>query len=394
MSTNQDYKKPQRKADLNQKPRLNRHGRQPHQKLKPYIVFQYLLKYTDEDNVVDAFDIISYLSDCGINADRRSIYRDIEEINRIMYMIEYDCTIAEALEVFPEEKDEDFDSEQAEAEKVVVYDKNRKGFYVRQRHYDVEDIRLLAECIYSAKFLSEGQAKRLADVVCGFVSDYQAETIRYDALLTDRVKTSNKSVISNISTINAAMSKTLEGEKHIPEKISFKYLKASVSNVTQQVERRKGERYTVSPYKLLINDGNYYLLSFDDKYKKMRTYRVDRMRDVRLTGQPRDGVAEFAEIDLRDYTKRTFSMFGGKTERVEMRFINPLLDTAIDRFGTTDVRYSVVDETHFSVTANVDVSDQFFGWLLGFGKRVKLLGPPSVIEKFRSYMDKVREMYL
>ena len=57
----------------------------------------------------------------------------------------------------------------------------REGFYVKQRHFDVEDIRLLAECVYSAKFIAEGQAKRLVDVVCDFVSQEQAEKIKHNA---------------------------------------------------------------------------------------------------------------------------------------------------------------------------------------------------------------------
>ena len=84
-------------------------------------------------------------------------------------------------------------------EKTIVYDRSKKGFYVRQRHFDLTDIRLLAECVYSAKFIEKGQADRLVDVVAEFVSEEQAKTIRHDALLTDRVKTDNKSVLSGLS---------------------------------------------------------------------------------------------------------------------------------------------------------------------------------------------------
>ncbi len=66
-------------------------------------------------------------------------------------------------------------------------------------------------------------------------------------------------------------------------------------------------------------------------------------------------------------------MYGGKKKIVTIRFINLLLDTAVERFGTKGVQYSKVDDRHFKVTAEVEVSDQFFGWLLGFGKRAKLL---------------------
>ena len=111
------------------------------------------------------------------------------------------------------------------------------------------------------------------------------------------------------------------------------------------------------------------------------------------TREPRDGEDEFKQLDLRTYTKRVFSMYGGEQRLVEIRFINPLLDAVVDRFGTKDVQYAKVDETHFSVTAKVEISDQFFGWILGFGKKAKILYPDAVLDQFRAYMDKIREMY-
>lgn len=358
------------------------HGKQPNHKLKPYVVFQYLLKYTDENHVAPASDIVAFLEECGLNAERRSIYEDIREINLISIMMENDCTLDEAREMLEDEE-----------EKLVVYDPHRKGFYVRQRHFDLNDIRLLAECVYSAKFVTEGQAKRLVDVVCDFVSEHQAERIKHNAFLTDRVKTNNRSVLNNISVINDAMSRRLEGKSHKPEKISFKYLKHTIDDMTQQVERRKGEKYTVSPYQLLISDGNYYLLAYVNEKQKMRTYRIDRMKDVSLTGEPREGEDEFAKLDVRTYAQRVFGMYSGTQKRVTIQFINPLLDTAIERFGMKDVQYSKVDDRHFKVTANVEISDQFYGWLLGFGKRAKLTWPDDEVEKFRLYVEKIEKMY-
>lgn len=45
--------------------------------------------------------------------------------------------------------------DEADELKLVVYDKSKKGFYVKQRHFQLEDMRFLAECIYSAKFGSK-----------------------------------------------------------------------------------------------------------------------------------------------------------------------------------------------------------------------------------------------
>lgn len=361
------------------------HGKKPNQKIKPYVVLQYLLRNTDENHVATAMDIVAYLEECAISAERRSIYRDIEEINRVALMLDEDCTIDEAAEIL--ENDENDNS------KLVVYDKRRKGFYVRQRKFDLNDIRLLAECVYSAKFISQGQADRLAEVVCEFVSEHQAEKIRHNAFLTDRVKTNNRQVLSNIAAINEAMSRKIDGHPHTPEKISFQYLKYSITDMSKQVERRHGAKYIVSPFQLLINDGNYYLLAFDDRFKAMRTYRVDRMKNVFFLGEPREGEEEFKKIDLRTYTQRVFSMFGGEERLVQIRFINPLLDAVVDRFGTKDVQYSRVDDHHFCVSAKVEISDQFFAWVCGFGKRAKIINPSSVVEDMKKFLHNLTKMY-
>lgn len=248
----------------------------------------------------------------------------------------------------------------------------------------------MVESIYASKYLSEPQAERLIKILCEFVSEFQEKKIRHNAILTDRVKTNNSGVLNNIEKIDIAMSME---DKHTPEKISFKYLKYSISNLNQQVERRHGSRYEVSPYALLINDGNYYLLAYNDYVKDLRTYRVDRMKDVKLLGIEREGKEVFNKINLKNYTQRVFSMFGGEQQIITIQFINPLLDTVVDRFGKKGMLYNIVDDRHFSITAPVEISDQFYGWVLGFGKKAKILKPQKVVDGFTEYLDKVRKIY-
>ena len=218
------------------------------------MVLQYLLKETDEDHLLTGDQIAAYLkSDCGIEAERRSVYRDIDAINAVALMLQNECTIEEAKEELEENKDDN-------SLRLVAYNKSRKGFYVNSefRQFDPNDIRLIAECVYSSKYISEGQAKRLVNqVICGFVSTYQAEKITHDAFLTDRVKTNNSHVFNNIARITEAMSTRLDGKTHVPEKIKFSYMKYSIDSLTEQVERRPGKPNTVSPYHLIIDNGNY-----------------------------------------------------------------------------------------------------------------------------------------
>ncbi len=358
-------------------------GRKVDQKLKPYLVWQYLMKYSDADHVVSASELVAYLQEIGIAAERRSIYKDIEEINKAIYISENeDCDILEAEEAIEDDN-----------EKHVVYDPHKKGYFVRDRHYQLDDIRLLAESVYAAKFINQEQTERLVDVVCDLISEPQAEKIRHDVFLTDRVKTTSKQVFYNVGTINEAMSLSIEGVPHDPEKISFKYLKYTIQDVKQQVERHGGKKYVVSPFKLLMNEGNYYLLAYDDTADAIKTFRVDRMKDVACTGEPRCGEKVFEKIELGTYAQRVFSMFGGERKRVMIRFANKLLDTAIERFGTKNAQYSTSGDEHFTVSTVVEISEQFFGWLCGFGNKAAILSPQSVKDEFVSYLDEIKSEY-
>lgn len=365
-------------------------GRPHHQKLKPYLVLRYLMTATDENHVVSAEAIAEYLkTEYEMSAERRSVGVDIKAINAAMLMLDQGCTIKQAYEMLETDNDDEL--------KTIVYDVHKKGFRVRQRQYDLNDIRLLAQCIHSAKFVTKGQADRLVNVLCDFVSEYQAEELKHDVYLTDRAKTNNRAVLNNIDTINRAMSRRLDGHPHQPEQIAFKYLKHEIKNVGETVERRKGKEYIVNPYALIINDGNYYMLVYDESIKKgrpIRVYRVDRMRDVRLTGTPREGAEYFRTFDLKEYAKQLFGMYGGEKRRITLRFIPPLLDTMVERFGTTNVQYSMTkDKKYYDLSAEVGVSDQFFGWLLGFGIKVHLMYPDDVVESFKAYLDKIRDRY-
>lgn len=359
----------------------SRHGRKPNQKLKPYLVLQYLLKYTDEDHPADAYRICDYLQELGIDAERRSIYSDIEEINKVLWMEENDGTLAEAAVAV-----------QDDCERAIAYcgKKDQRGYYVRQRHFELNDIRLLAECVYAAKFIPQSEAVRLADLVCEHVSKAQADKIKYDALVVDRVKTINRNTLLNISILRDAMAETLDGAPHTPEKVSFKYMAYQIGNLEKPVERRR--TYIVSPYHLLIDNGNYYLLAFDDSAADIRTFRVDRMKDIRFEQEPRAGEEVFRRIDVKTYTQRVFSMYGGEKKRVQLRFVNHLLDTVIDRFGAHNAVYFKSDDNHFTVIADVEISSQFYAWVCGFGKKVRI-ETPDVAEGFAAYLEAIKTLY-
>ena len=61
--------------------------------------------------------------DCQIYAERRSIYQDIEAINKIALMMSEGCSVDEAEEMLADDIDDEW--------KTIVFDKHQKGFYAK-----------------------------------------------------------------------------------------------------------------------------------------------------------------------------------------------------------------------------------------------------------------------
>ena len=361
------------------------HGRRKNQRLKPYLVLQVLMKHTDEDHVMSADQIVAELSEMGFEVERRSIYPDIAEINKVLYMLDQDCTLEEA------EKDFE-DPELAEEAKTIVYKdlgRKTKGFYVRRHKYDLLDLRLLAECAYSSRFLTESQSNHLIDdIICEYASKHQKDKIKHDAFLTDRVKTANKAVLRNLETINNAMRRVSGVNPHEPEKIKIVYVKRVMK---KEGIRATEKTLTISPYRLMINDGNYYLLAYNGK--RLGAWRVDRIKEVKLTGEPRDCDEEFKALDLSNYAQCNFGMMiNTKKQRVKLICEGSLLDTMVDRFGTNGVYFGWIDEEHFVCEPIVEINHQFYGWVCGFGESIKI-GTPEIAERYANYLKRVTALY-
>ena len=362
-------------------------GKKHNQRMKHYFVLQYLLKNTDENHFETATDIVEHLKEFGIESERRSIYKDIQEINIVNIMLENECSFEEAKEIL----------EDNPSLSTIQY-KHRNGFYVARHPISQQNARLLAECVYTARFVSKSKTKELVGEIGGLLSNHYKNDINHDAFIVDRVRVNSDSLFDSIDIIQRAMAKREGNKLHVPEKIGFQYLKYTLQSTSPKlVERRNGIYYVVSPFAIIIHEGNYYLLGVkaNSKNKHLSTYRIDRMRNVRLLNEPREQAEETKDIDshLETYLQRVFNMYGGKRERVYIQFISSLLDTMVDRFETENASYFKVDDNHIKVSVEVEISPTFFGWLAGFGKKAVLLSPDNVREEYKKHLTDIITKY-
>lgn len=338
---------------------------QEHKKSRPLYIANFIRAKSDEDTWVTQKKIMDYLyEEFGIMPDRKTIKRDITMLRDEMGM--------------------------------DIEEEAYKGYRLLSREFELDDLKILAECVYAAKFISEERSKDLIDVLCEFCSDKQAIKLKREVYLCDRIKTSENKTLRTINTIREAMEqKRYPDGFHPGRKITFRYMTHSVADVHKVIDKHDGKLYTVSPYQLLINDGNYYLIGMADDVEDLRTYRIDRMRDISILDESRNMRKEWStRRDMKTYIRQTFSMFGGEQEKVTIRFENGLLDTVIDKFGVGfGAEYVPDGENHFVVTTNVAVSDQFYAWVCGFGTKAKIVAPGKVVQNFKNYLSDIANQY-
>jgi hypothetical protein len=204
-------------------------GLQLNQKMKAYLILDYLQKNTDQYHTMNADAIADAISeDYGISAERRSVYRDIDAINAAVLLAHGDAfEIDEANELV------------AGGQKTIVYDASSKGYYYDNIFADFEDIKVAAECVYAAKFVDKARADKIVEeIICKGASDYLKEDVQRDIFVSDRWGRTNKKLYRTIETISEAMRHRTQDDdadkkkyKHVPEQISFQYLTHTLGNV-------------------------------------------------------------------------------------------------------------------------------------------------------------------
>ena len=287
-----------------------------------------------------------------ITADRKSLYNDIEE-TKILGI------------------------------KVEGRQIGRNYFYkVVEKHLELAELKLLVDANQSAKFISEKKSCVLIKKLEEFASEYEAQELLRQVVMSGRVKTMNESIYYNVDEIHRAIGKN--------QRITFKYWKW---NLNKEMELKKdGNLYDVSPWALCWDDENYYLIAFDEKDQKIKHYRVDKMKNITMIDDMRNGREHFEHFDVAEYMKRSFGMFGGDAELVKLRVKNELVGVIIDRFGK-DVSLFQDDKEHFFVHVKVNVSNQFFAWVFGLGTGIQISGPSIVRNDFIEYINGIKKQY-
>ncbi len=322
------------------------------QKLKIYYLAKILKEKTDDEHRLTRAEIVKYLEEYDVTVNRKTLYNDIEAL-RIM-----------GIDVIGE------------------WDGRNYYYHVGKKDFELAELKLLVDVIQASKFLTEKKSRNLIKKINGLASEYEAKQLKRQVVIQGRVKAVNERIYYNVDALHGAIANN--------SSIKFEYLQWDLN---KKLVPKKDQLYEVSPWALSWDYENYYMIAYDYVEEKIKHYRVDKMRNIEMTGKMREGREHFKKFDLAAYTKKNFGMYGGEDREVKIRFANAFVGVILDRFGKNIAIIPTEEEGWSETYVKVAISDQFFGWIFSLGNNVKLAGPDDVVDRFRTELDSMIDMY-
>ncbi len=319
-------------------------AKKENQKLKLLHLIDIFNEETDENHAITMADIIEKLAAKGISAERKSLYTDFALL----------CDYGIIIEKTADHK-----------------------YYVSTRAYELAELKTLVDIIQSSQFLTAKKSNALTKKL-------YRETSRYGAAELDRqlhtafAKAPNEKIFYTVDAIHRAVRDN--------KQIKFSYFRYNEDKVL--VERTVGQRYSASPIALVFDNENYYMVAFNEDTRDIRHYRVDRMQKVTVTDEVRTDASLYGNFDISRYENKTFGMFGGNENLVTLSCKNEAAGAIIDRFGD-EVTFIKHSDGTFDVTVRVFISEQFFGWVTGLGKLVKIKAPEDVLTAYKNFLKEL-----
>ena len=322
------------------------------QKLKLLYLIKIFTEDTDDQHALTLPQIAEKLDAYGVSAERKTLYQDFELL-----------------------RDFGFD---------IIGQQARRNFYYHMgnRRFELPELKLLVDSVQSAKFITDKKSNTLIKKLEGMVSKYEARKLQRQVIISGRIKAMNESIYYNVDKLHEAIG--------TDRQIRFKYFRW---NIKKEMELRKdGAWYQVSPWALMWDDENYYLVGYDAEDGKIKHYRVDKMWRISVADRKREGKEQFRAFNMPRYTKSLFGMFGGEEVKVTLEAENGMVGILLDRFGK-DIPIKPVDADHFRTSVVVAVSSQFLGWIMALGDGVKIIGPDKVVTRMKEEIRLISQMY-
>jgi len=328
------------------------------------LILEILKKYSDENNKLSQKEIVAFVEkEYDVPIDRHTLKRNLDNL------LEFRCGVEYAGR----------DIETGET----------GGWYYERDITDAE-MRMLIDGLLFSKYIPYSECKSLIAKLeslasVGFKSSHGLPENRPE----------NKEIFLNIEELLRAISTN--------KKVSFNYLRYGADSKTNKkaniVHDKSGKPrvYTVSPYEIVVTNGNYYLICLHDLSDSLYHYRLNSICNIKvLKSDKRRSIRDIPGykngFKLAEYMKEhPHMMASGESVQVKLRFNKVAVGHIFEWFGK-DIHLTDESEETFTTFIKVNENAMLF-WALQYGLHMEVLEPCSLRERIRDAVESIGEKY-
>ena len=279
-------------------------------------ILNVLKKYSDEDHKLSISELKEKINEIyGEDIDPRTIRRNI---NLLKEKFGYD---------------------------ISTYNDNKIGYYISndpETDFEPGEIRAIIDNFSYANYIVPAIAKNIIKKCKNIQTVYENEKIKDYQIYANDSKTENTEVIMNIEDISNSIFKK--------KKIKFEYWKYAITN---KLEKTIVSNPIVSPYAIVYNKQEFYLIGIKEGQTNFYNYRIDRIKNIQILDE--DITIKKKKSEIQDFAESSIEMFGGKKEEIEAICHIWLLDAIFDTFGrNVTIEKISNDDEHFKLLVDTN----------------------------------------
>jgi predicted DNA-binding transcriptional regulator YafY len=312
-------------------------------------ILQILQQYSDSEHPIKHEKLVALLErEYGIVIERKAIGRNISLLKEAGYEIET----------------------------------TKKGSYLAVRTFEDSEVKLLIDGVLSSKHITQKQSKELIEKLCGLANKHFRKSVKNICSVGDWNKTENVAVFYNIDVIDEAID--------LNKQIKFDYNKYGADK-----KMHRSARHTVSPYQMLLHNGRYYLMGYNEKFGHIQYYRMDRITAIEMFETARTPLRTIngfeSGIDYKRFSSCMPYMFFDEPQIVEFIADGWAIDQIVDWFGK-DIHIDERQDGRFIVRVKVSINAMEY-WAMQYLNAVEIISPMELRERLRNNLQVANEKY-
>lgn len=271
----------------------------------------------------------------------------------------------------------------------LIYNLKKRGYCIKNNYFSDGQIQFIFDVVLSNDNLSADSKQQLVSKLKFLSSGNQIASLNFTKKSGGDL---DYDLLLNLSTII----KAINNKKNI----IFKYITYDVVDNRLNIVENKGGNckvngknyYLISPYRLVMDNSNYYVLGhYDKRADSLSVYRVDRMRLI----QTHKGryVKEPKEQIIDNYLKNTINMYiSSASSDLEFIFTNKVIREIGAKFGN-DLWVEKFGDKYRGIIPNVNINDGLIGWIMMLNSEIEILKPASLKHQIQEKIAILTDIY-